>query len=270
MVQNFEDNVRYGQEQAQAELEIVSGTGRGMRDRRTLLKQSLLSAGFLVSGFHRLSWPDRAAGSDSQSQGVLAGVVPFSDEGKVPMNEAMGSELDGRLFIDLSFLTPENAVAPTKNFYIRTRASKLLDVSKAWSIRLSGAAGKPATIPVEQLRKTAKPMGLHLMECAGNFRGAHFGMVSVADWRGVPLQEVLEIAKPTAPGARILISGFDQYAFESRSSVPGASWIFTPEQLETSRAFFATEMNGEALSRIMALPFAWWYPGGTGARASNG
>lgn len=253
--------MRYGQEQAQAELEIVSGTGRGMRDRRTLLKQSLLSAGFLVSGFHRLSWPDRAAGSDSQSQGVLAGVVPFSDEGKVPMNEAMGSELDGRLFIDLSFLTPENAVAPTKNFYIRTRASKLLDVSKAWSIRLSGAAGKPATIPVEQLRKTAKPMGLHLMECAGNFRGAHFGMVSVADWRGVPLQEVLEIAKPTAPGARILISGFDQYAFESRSSVPGASWIFTPEQLETSRAFFATEMNGEALSPDHGAPVRLVVPG---------
>jgi DMSO/TMAO reductase YedYZ molybdopterin-dependent catalytic subunit len=232
-----------------------------MRDRRTLLKQSLLSAGVFVSGFHRLSWPDRAAGSDSQRQGVMAGVVPFSDEGKVPMDEVMGSELDGRLFTDLSSLTPENAVTPTKSFYIRTRASKLLDASKAWSIRLSSAAGKPAAIPVEQLRKTAKPMGLHLMECAGNFRGAHFGMVSVADWRGVPLEEVLEIAKPAAPGARILISGFDRYAFESRSSVPGASWIFTPEQLKTSGAFFATEMNGEPLMPDHGAPVRLVVPG---------
>jgi DMSO/TMAO reductase YedYZ molybdopterin-dependent catalytic subunit len=233
---------------------IVSEAGRGIRNRRTLLKQSLISGGVLLSGLHRISWPENPAGSDFAEQGVRIGLVPFSDEGAVAMDVPLGAELDGRLFTDLSSLTPEDAVTPTKTFYIRTRASKLLDISKLWSISLGGSAVKPAAVAVERLRKMAKPMGLRLMECAGNFRGAHFGMVSVAEWRGVPLQEVLDMAKPATPGARILISGFDQYASESRSSIPGASWIFTPEQLKTAGAFFATEMNSEALTPDHGAP----------------
>jgi DMSO/TMAO reductase YedYZ molybdopterin-dependent catalytic subunit len=239
----------------------VSRAGSGIRNRRTLLKQSLISGGVLLSGLHRVRWPENDADSDFTEQGVRLGVVPFSDASAVDMDVPLGAELDGRLFTDLSSLTPENAITPTKNFYIRTRASKLLNASKPWSISLGGSAEKPAAIPVEQLRKMAKPIGLRLMECAGNFRGAHFGMVSVADWRGVPLQEVLQIAKPAAPGGRILISGFDQYAYESRSSIPGASWIFTPEQLKAAGAFFATEMNSEGLTPDHGAPVRMVVPG---------
>jgi hypothetical protein len=37
-------------------------------------------------------------------------------------------------------------------------------------------------------------MGLHVMECAGNSRSAHFGMLSLAAWEGVPLQDIFENA----------------------------------------------------------------------------
>jgi DMSO/TMAO reductase YedYZ molybdopterin-dependent catalytic subunit len=234
------------------------GTGDvGIRTRRALLKQALVSGSILVSGFHRLSWPDLAA---DEREGVRAGLVAFSDEDKVPMDQALGSELDGRLFTDLSTLTPKNTVTPTGKFYIRTRASKLLDTSN-WSIAFGGLVEKPANLPAEQLRKMAKPMGLHLMECAGNFRGAHFGMVSVADWRGVPIEEILEIVKPSSAGARVLISGFDQYSSESRSSVPGASWIFTPDQLKAAGAFLAIDMNGEPLLLDHGFPVRLVVPG---------
>ena len=230
----------------------------GIRTRRALLKQALVSGSILVSGFHRLSWPDLA---DDEREGVKAGLVAFSDEDRVPVDQVLGSELDGRLFTDLSTLTPENTVTPTGKFYIRTRASNLLDASKHWSIAFGGLVEKPANLPVEQLRRMARPMGLHLMECAGNFRGAHFGMVSVADWRGVPIEEILEIAKPSSAGARVLISGFDQYSSESRSSVPGASWIFAPDQLKAAGAFLAIEMNGEPLTPDHGFPVRLVVPG---------
>jgi DMSO/TMAO reductase YedYZ molybdopterin-dependent catalytic subunit len=214
----------------------------------------------LVSGLHKLSWPEVGAVFDSP-QGVRAGVVPFTDEGRLPMDEAIGTELDGRLFTDLSTLTPERAGTPTKNFFIRTRASKLLDTSRPWSILFGGLVEKPIAMTAGRLRTLAQPMGRHLIECAGNYRGAHFGMISVADWHGVPLQEALEVVKSSYKADRVLISGFDQYASESQSSVPGASWIFTLEQLEMQRAFLATEMNGEPLTADHGFPVRLVIPG---------
>lgn len=177
------------------------------------------------------------------------------------MNEPLGAELDGRLFTDLSSLTTESGATPTRNFYIRTRASTLLDASKPWSIQFTGLVEKPVTILADQLRKMARPMGRHLMECAGNYRGVHFGMISVADWHGVLLQDVLEIAKPSSQGNRVMVSGFDQYASKSQTSVPGASWIFTLEQLKTQGAFLATEMNGQPLTADHGFPVRLVIPG---------
>lgn len=232
-----------------------------IKTRRAVLRQALVCGSVLVSGFHKLRWPQGNAGFDSAPQGVRAGAVPFTNEGTVEMNEPLGAELDGRLFTDLSSLAAESGATPTKNFYIRTRASTLLDSSRPWSIQFTGLVEKPVAISADQLRKMARPMGRHLMECAGNYRGVHFGMISVADWQGVLFQDMLEIAKPSSLGYRVMVSGFDKYASESKTSVPGASWIFTVEQLKTLGAFLATEMNGEPLIADHGFPVRLVVPG---------
>lgn len=179
------------------------------------------------------------------------------------MGELIGTELDGRLFTDLSTLTPENPVTSADNFFIRTRASKLLDTSEVRTVHVSGLIEKPFTISAEVLAKKARPMGIHLMECSGNTRSAHFGMMSVAAWDGVPLQEILETAKPMTKksGARVLVSGFDRYQEESMTSEPGASWIFTLDQLFSSNAFLATKMNGQPLRADHGAPVRLMVPG---------
>jgi DMSO/TMAO reductase YedYZ molybdopterin-dependent catalytic subunit len=229
--------------------------------RRSFLKQSLISSSFLISGLHKLPWSQSAPNSDALRGGTKVGLVPFADEGEVPLGQPLGAELDGRLFTDLSLLTPENPVTPTSDFYIRTRASKLLDTTKPWSIQLGGLIEKPITLRSFDLEKMSQPMGLHLMECAGNSRSAHFGMLSVADWQGVPVQEILQNAKPASTAAPIRISGFDQYAAESSSSIPGASWIFTPDQLKSPGAFLATNMNGQPLTLDHGAPVRLLVPG---------
>jgi DMSO/TMAO reductase YedYZ molybdopterin-dependent catalytic subunit len=86
-------------------------------------------------------------------------------------------------------------------------------------------------------------------------------MMSAAEWSGVALTEVLERAKATVPGSRVLVSGFDTYATKSASSVPGASWIFTREELKASGAFLATEMSGVALTKDHGAPLRLMVPG---------
>jgi DMSO/TMAO reductase YedYZ molybdopterin-dependent catalytic subunit len=190
------------------------------------------------------------------------GVVPFAGEGSPPMGEPIGAELDGRLFTDLSHLQPENPITPSREFYVRTRASNLLDLSKPWSIRMSGLTEKSLTLWAHDLQERAQPMGLILMECAGNSRSAHFGMLSVADWEGVSLLDIFEAAGINQPAnAQVLISGFDQYSTESRTSVPGAGWIFSLDQLHSSAS---------RLAPTMAHRFGWSFPDGMAARASSG
>jgi len=224
--------------------------------RRELLRGAVVAGGALLVGFGHMAWsrPIQEIGNDPFSKGKLLGTIAFTGEAKVPMETALGAELDGRMYTDLSALSPENRVTPTEKFYIRTRASELLDAQKAWRVSVGGLAARPFELSTEELRKMAKPMGLQLMECAGNTRSVHFGMMSAADWQGAALAELLESAKPKPAATRVLISGFDTYAAKSASSVPGASWIFTLEELRTSRAFLATEMNGSALTRDHGAP----------------
>src|ERR1700683_1644110 len=222
--------------------------------RREWLTATFLASGTLLCGLDLLP-ANLFAGSmqgESFAGGKLLGTVEFYGEGKPPMDQPLGEELDGRLFTDLSKMTPNDAVIPTDRFYIRTRGSQLLDLRKPWVIRL-GAANAPVTIAMEDLMHGTQPQGVHLMECAGNSLSAHFGMLGVADWEGVPIASVLNRLS-SGTGNRVLISGFDTYATKSTTSTPGASWIFTREQLLDAGAFLATKMNGQLLTRDHGAP----------------
>src|SRR5260370_15921796 len=114
---------------------------------------------------------------------------------------------------------------------------------------------------MEDLKKRVKPYGLHLMECPGSARATRFGMLSVAGWSGAPVSEVLEACKANPQATRVMFSGFDRYSATSATSVPGADWIFTLEELRVAKAFLATEMNGESLTRDHGAPVRVVVPG---------
>ena len=224
--------------------------------RRKLLQGLLVAGGALLAGFDKLAWSKSlgSLGLDPIAEGKELGVVDFVGEAPVPMEKVFGAGLDGRMYTDLSKLTPQDRVMPTEKFYIRTRASELLESQKPWVVRVGGLGARPFDLGLEDLKKMAKPMGMHLMECAGNARTVHFGLMSVADWTGVALPEILDIAKAKPQARRVLISGFDAYTTKSVSSVAGASWIFTLEDLKSSKSFLATEMNGSPLTMDHGAP----------------
>jgi DMSO/TMAO reductase YedYZ molybdopterin-dependent catalytic subunit len=180
------------------------------------------------------------------------------------MGKAFGAELDQRLYTDLSKVAPDIVATPAEEFYIRTGASRLLDSAKLSSLAVGGLVQQPFEISVTALMKQASPMGLHLMECAGNVRAVHFGMMSVADWTGVPVSAIIDRAKLNPGASRVLIAGFDTYAASSSSSVAGASWIFTLDELRSARAFLATEMDGRPLSADHGAPVRLVVPGSYG------
>lgn len=191
--------------------------------------------------------------------GKLIGLVPFEDEKVAPPATLIGTELDGRLFTDLSRLSPARLITPNSEFFIRSAASGILPDASRWKISIEGLVERPAPLDIPTLRKAARPMGLHLMECAGNVALTRFGLISAAEWSGVPISDVLADAKPKPGPAWVEVSGFDDYSEPSRTSVPGASWIFPAQQLK--HAFLATGMNGQPLSRDHGAPVRLVVPG---------
>ena len=226
--------------------------------RRKWLRQSLIASLLATSPLRRRF--ELFASAPSAATERFLGVVPFSGEGNPPMGLLIGSELDGRLFTDLSNIKPENRITPNERFFVRTSASRLLN-PQGWTIQLGGAVDNPAAMSIGDLVKQSRAMGTHLMECSGNTRMAHFGLLSSAEWDGVPLTEILDAAKPSVPSARVMVSGFDRYEEESMTSVPGASWIFSREQISSSNAFFATRMNGQPLNSEHGAPVRLVVPG---------
>jgi len=222
-----------------------------------------IAGGAICIGLDRILLPIASLGQtlNSFAGGEMLGIMPFAREGAVPMDTAVGEELDGRLYTDLTSATPEEPVTAAGRFYIRTRASSLLRERDLQSILLRGLAGAPLDVRVGDLRAQARPMGTHLMECAGNTREGRFGLISVADWTGIPLAEVLQRIPSIPQGARILVSGFDRYASQSANSTAGASWIFSVDDIRAAGAFLATGMDGQPLTRDHGAPVRLVVPG---------
>lgn len=202
------------------------------------------------------------AGGDAL--GELVGTLPLSrPDGIVqPLGIKLGGPgLDARLFTDLSRLEPNRLITPTELAYVRTECPPAVAAHTGpWQIRTSGLVAREGTITLPALTHRARPMGAHLFECSGNSNPANFGLMSVAEWTGVPLAEVVSGLRPSAAARGVLVSGVDPEA-RSVTSIPGASWVFPLDSLARLGAFLALGMNGGRLPPDHGDPVRLVVPG---------
>lgn len=247
---------------------VSRGVMRGV-GRRELLGGVLSAGGWMLLGCSRDGSPGAATpapGPELCSNGFAGGTfvrnVPFDGEGPAMLDVPTGAGLDGRLFDDLASLAPDARITPTSRFYIRTRYPDGLDPKVPWRLRIDGLVEKETTLALEDFAKLVGPRGTVLLECSGNGGGAFFGMLSTADWDGVPLMALLDATAKRLPAAtRVLVSGFDEHSQTSAHSKPGASWIFTLGELAETGAFLATRMNGAPLPPDHGFPLRLVVPG---------
>ena len=103
-------------------------------------------------------------------------------------------------------------------------------------------------------------MGAHLIECAGNTDPQNFGLMSVAEWDGVPLAALLPRFGSGPAATAVLVSGVDQTTPSWRSQ-PGASWILPLDALDRLGAFLAVRINGAPLTLDHGAPVRLVVPG---------
>ena len=181
--------------------------------------------------------------------------------GAPPFGRLVGDGLDARLFTDLSPLgTSASApVIPNDRFFVRTAAPSNLPPTDMWKIHVGGLVRTPVDIGVKDLEAHIAPAARVLLECSGNADPLNYGLLSAADWEGIPLQAILDRVQPSASSYRVLVSGVDDASRTWRTSIAGASWIFSRDDL--SRAMLAVRMNGAPLPRDHGFPVRLIVPG---------
>ena len=232
-------------------------------DPRTVSRRSFLAAAVLLPA---------ALGQPARSQARLVGSVPLAAPGATspPFGRLLGDGLDARLFTDLSQLVDPSSVAnqqsavssqqlspvtPTDRFFVRTASPSAVPTL----IRLGGLVKTPADVLLRDLEARAGAPLRVLLECSGNADPLNYGLLSAADWEGVPLAAVLDRVQPSTPQTRVLVSGVDDDSRQWRTSIAGASWIFSRDDL--SRAILALRMNGAPLPRDHGAPLRLIVPG---------
>jgi DMSO/TMAO reductase YedYZ molybdopterin-dependent catalytic subunit len=198
---------------------------------------------------------------DPLAGGELLAVVPLLDSGSPDLGRLYGEGLDARLMTDLGLLGPDEMVTPLELYYLRTSTPDALPAARGWKVRLGGLVEADVELTIDELLAASRDQGTFVMECAGNSTGAAFGLMSAGRWRGVPIGEVLDRARPLPAGARLQISGYDRHDGPSETSFAGASWIFTRRQLEDAGAFLATHLDGEPLGQPHGAPVRLYVPG---------
>jgi DMSO/TMAO reductase YedYZ molybdopterin-dependent catalytic subunit len=239
----------------------MSGSERPLATRRGFIGASLAVGGGALVGPPAFAFPAATRSQtppcpDPFEGGRLLGTLPLSGRGanEHPLGTMLGEGLDARLATDLSTLTPETLVTPSDRFFVRTSAPSGLETRMPWTIRVHGLVRNAEDLRLDSLTPRATPMGVHLMECAGNNNPANFGLMSAASWAGIPLQGLIEGAHPLPRATRVLVSGMDAPPGRSRVSQPGASWIFSLAEIERWQPFLATEMNGTPLTNVHGAP----------------
>ncbi len=214
-------------------------------------------------------WLTRAlaqAACDDAPRGTFVRNLPLYGPGAVetPLGQMLGgSGLDARLFTDLSRLDTGHMLTANDDVFVRTAApAGLRHDPGAWTIDLRATAAIPGvTLSAADIADEARPMGAHLIECAGNSNPQNFGLMSAVEWHGVPLTRVLERMPRPAMATAVLVSGLDHESQQSLRSQPGASWVLPVDDLGAAGPFLATRMNGQPLTPDHGAPVRLVVPG---------
>ncbi len=197
-------------------------------------------------------------------RGELVEILAFTDDGDRARGVRLVSGLDGRLCTDLSVLDGQAGDSPvisTEDFFIRSFAPP--DLDRRRPIGFEGRIERPGELAVSWLRDQARDQGQVLLECSGNPRAMAFGLLGSATWGGVELLPLVEQAGPLPGTWGVRVVGHDHDSAK-RGSVPGASWLFSFEELLLARAFLATTMNGQELPVDHGFPVRLMVPGSYG------
>jgi DMSO/TMAO reductase YedYZ molybdopterin-dependent catalytic subunit len=176
--------------------------------------------------------------------------------------------------LEMPFQQLESFLTPSELFYIRSHfATPVIDASD-YRLTIDGAVRRPLSLRYEELREMRSETRVATLECAGNgrvflvpqVRGAQWelGAVGNAEWTGVPLRDLLELAGLEDDACDIVLEGADIGMPAEEPKPPNA--ISYARSIPRDKAIrpevlIAYQMNGRDLSLDHGFPIRAIVPG---------
>jgi DMSO/TMAO reductase YedYZ molybdopterin-dependent catalytic subunit len=178
--------------------------------------------------------------------------------------------------LEFPFASLDSFLTPNKLFYVRNHfAAPKLD-ARTWRLRVEGAVEKPLELTHGEILKLAARTAPVTLECVGNGRAYlvpktkgvqwELGAVSTAEWMGVKLGAILEMAGLKKEAVDVVLEGADSGTVKNEPKPEGT--LHFARGLPLSKALkpeviLAYRMNGEPLSVAHGFPLramvGGWY-----------
>jgi DMSO/TMAO reductase YedYZ molybdopterin-dependent catalytic subunit len=140
-------------------------------------------------------------------------------------------------------------ITPQDKFYTVTKNTLDPDVDRdIWRLEVNGHVERTHTYDFEELSALAAVTQLTTLMCISNHVSA--GLMSNAEWRGVPMADLLNSAGVKSGAVEVVLRGADGYTD-----------TFAIDKALDPTTLVVYEINGEPLSRIHGFPVRIVVPG---------
>jgi DMSO/TMAO reductase YedYZ molybdopterin-dependent catalytic subunit len=161
---------------------------------------------------------------------------------------ARGQEVSS---FDLSLL--DEWLTPNDLFFVRDHAKTPGVTAHGWTVSIAGRVAEPCQLKAEELANLSRKRLVATLDCADQPAGG--GLVSNAEWTGVPLTSLLERARLHSDARFVRLIGADgNYA----RTIPLA-------KASHADTLLADRMNGDRLPNAHGFPVRAIIPGWYGA-----
>lgn len=167
----------------------------------------------------------------------------------------------------------ESFITPTSNFYVRNHFDVPEIDAQEWKLSVAGDVERELSLTLEEILSMPQRKVVCTMECAGNSRiflnGAKglqwaAGAIGTAEWTGVPLLEVLNLAGIKSSAIEVVLEGADSgIPCDEPAITKPISFArsLTMEEALNADVLLAHSMNGEPLSALHGYPLRVIVPG---------
>lgn len=178
--------------------------------------------------------------------------------------------------LEFPFAALDSFLTPSDLFYIRNHYDVPKLDARTFRLEVKGAVRKPLSLSLDDLRKLKEVKLPLTLECAGNGRSFlrpkqkgvpwELGAVSTAEWTGVPLSAVLEMAGVEKDAVDVILDGADKG--DPKKEIQPPDPISFSRSLPLGKALkpetlLAWKMNGKELTPDHGYPLrgvvGGWY-----------